>query len=188
MAFSLTGGKDKKKSQETQKFDQTNTLSDRAAGMLTGGILGLQGRQYQGLDFNRVKDFQDPYASDVRDATMAELTNQRQRAETQQQSDFAGSGAFGDNRRGIYEAELDGQYDRTAASTLAGLNSANYSQALSAAMSENQGRNEYDLALEDLLSRYRTSFANEGRTYGNSSGTSKSTGYNMGFTGSPFGK
>lgn len=188
MALSLTGGKDSKKSKETQKFDQTNTLSDRAAGMLNQGILGLQGREYQGLDFNRVKAFQDPYAADVRDATMAELVNQRERAQAQQQGDFAASGAFGDKRRGIYEAELQGQYDRTAASTLAGLNSANWSQALSAAMTENQGRNEYDLALEDLLSRYRTSFANEGRTYGNSSGTGKSTGFNLGFSGSPFGK
>ena len=188
MAFSLTGGKDKKKSKETQQFDQTNVLSDRAVGMLNQGILGLQGREYQGLDFNRVKAFQDPYAADVRDATMAELMNQRQRAEVQQQADFAGSKAFGDKRRGIYEAELDGQYDRTTASTLAGLNSANWSQALSAAMAENQGRNEFDLALEDLLSRYRTAFANEGRTYGNSSGTSKSTGFNLGFNSTPFGK
>lgn len=191
MAFSLTGGKNKSKTSETAKFDQTqtNSLSPRAAGLLSGGIADLKGQAYSPLDFGRVQQFQDPYAEDVRDATMAQLNQSRAVAQNAQKAEWGKASAFGDDRRGIYEATLDGEHDRTAASTLAGLNSAGFAQALSAAMQENQGRNDFDLGTQELVTRLLSMFGQEGTTHsaGTSSGTGKSSGTNLGFSFSPFG-
>lgn len=191
MAFSMTGGKNKSKSSEKAAFNQTesNTLSDRASGLLSSGINDLKGRAYTPVDMARVQDFADPYAKDVRDATMAQLGQDRAVAYNELDSRLAGSGAFGDKRRGIQEAEVAGQFDRTGAATLAGLNSAGFSQALQAAMGENQGRNEFDLGTQDLIARLISMYGNEGTktASGTSSGSSKSTGTNIGFSFSPFG-
>lgn len=185
MAFSLTGGKDKKKSSQNQQFNQVqnNTLSARASGLLSGGIADLKGQAYSPLDFGRVQQFQDPYSAEVRDATMAQLNRSRQVAENAQKAEWGKAGAFGDNRRGIYEAELDGEHDRTTASTLAGLNSEGFAQALSAAMQENQGRNDFDLGTQELITRLISMFGQEGTTHssGTSSGTAKGSGSNMNF-------
>lgn len=192
MALSLTGGKDKKKEskQETFQQTQTNTLSPRASGLLMSGISDLKGQAYKPLDFDRVSEFQDPYGRDVRDATMTQLAQDRDVARNGRKAEWASAGAFGDDRRGVYDAELDGQYDRTSAATLAGLNSAGFSQALTAAMAENQGLNDFGLANQELITRLLAMFGNEGTQTGSgtSIGTSKGSGSNLGFSFSPFGK
>lgn len=188
MAISLSGGKNKSKSKETVAQTQVNTLSDRSAGLLSGGISDLQGKSYRELDPALVQRFADPYAKDVRDATMAQLGYEREVARNRQKADFARAGAFGNERRGIYEAELDGQYDRTTASTLAGLNSANYSQALDAARGENENFNTYDLNLQELINQLIAGFGSEGTSTLNGTTTGKSSGYNFGFEASPFKK
>ena len=191
MALSLTGGKDKRKTSEKGAFNQTesNVMSDRANGLLQGGINDLKGRAYTPLDMSRVQQFQDPYQRDVRDATMTQLGQDRKVAYNQLDERLARSGAFGDSRRGIQEAEVAGQFDRTGAATLAGLNAAGFSQALQAAMSENQGRNEFDTSTQDLITRLLSVYGSEGTkaASGTSSGTTKSTGYNFGASFSPFG-
>jgi len=192
MSFTMTGGKGTSKNKESAKFNETNTtqLSDRASGMLSGGIDSLKAKTYNPLDMSRVRDFQDPYSADVRDATMAQLSYDRDEARNGRKADFAKAGAFGDDRRGIYEAELDGQFDRTAASTLAGLNSAGYAQALDAASQENAGRNEYDLGVQDLIARLMSMYGNEttDNRSGTSSGRSSGRTTNVGFSFTPYGK
>lgn len=192
MALSLTGGKDKKKSSEKAAFNQTesNVLSDRASGLLMGGVNDLKAQSYTPLDMSRVQDFQDPYQRDVRDATMAQLGQDRAVAYNQLDDRLAKSRAFGDDRRGILEAEVAGQFDRTGAGLLAGLNSAGYSQALQASMAENEGRNQFDMGTQDLIARLLSLYGNEGTRTGSgtSTGSSKSTGTNIGFSFSPYGK
>jgi len=100
-------------------------------------------------------------------------------------SDIGKAGAFGDKRRGIMEAELEGEQDRTAASTLAGLNSAGYGQALNAAMAEGQNQNAYGLNVQQLIQQLLAgSYGQEGTSQmqGTQSGRSSRTGMGFGFT------
>ncbi|WP_426046074.1 hypothetical protein [Brevundimonas sp. TWP3-1-2b1] len=188
MGLSLNGGKGKSKTKEVVDQTQVNTLSDRASGLLTSGIGNLQGKSYRELDPTSIARFTDPYNKDVRDATMGQLGYERDVAANKQKAEFARAGAFGDDRRAVYEAELGGQYDRTAASTLAGLNSAGYSQALGAAQTENQDFNQYNLGIQELINQLISQFGNEGTSRTNGMTTGSQTGYQFGFNGSPFGK
>ena len=188
MGISLTGGKNKSKTKQTVDQTQVNTLSDRAAGLLTGGISDFQGKSYRELDPAAITKFLDPYNADVRDATMTQLGYDREVARNQMKAQMAKAGALGYDRRGIWEAELEGQYDRNAAATLAGLNSAGYSQALAAAQGENQAFNAYDLNMQELISRLISQFGNEGTSRTNGTTTGTGTGYSAGFSFSPFGK
>lgn len=187
MAFSLGGSKNKGKSSQTVDQTQTNTLSDRAAGLLMGGIGRLEGRQFQGLNPEDIARFQNPYQTDVVDATMAQLAQDRLEARNGLKADMAGAGAFGDKRRGVLEAQLEGGLDRNTAATLAGLNAQGFNTALSAAQGENMARNQYDLSLEELIARLRSGFANEGtsRTQGTTTGRTSNIGLSGSFT--PFG-
>ena len=83
-------------------------------------------------------------------------------ARNAQMSDFAKSGAFGDNRRGIYEAELAGNQSRDRAAMIASLNDRAFGQARDVAQGESQNANQYDLAIQQLLAQLRGQFANEG--------------------------
>lgn len=188
MGFSLSGGKSKSKSKGTTDQTQVNTLSDRASGLLTSGISDLQGKAYRELDPAAIARFTDPYNRDVRDATMGQLDYERAQARNQQKAAYAKAGAFGNSRRDVYDAELEGQYDRTAASTLAGLNSAGYSQALGAAQTENQNFNQYDVGIQELIAQLIAQFGSEGTTRTTGTTTGSNTGYNFGGSFSPFGK
>lgn len=194
MSLQLGGSKNKSKTSgtQTQQFDQTSTssLSPRAFDAISGraGLLGQ--RQYQGLDPNAYKDFMNPYQQEVIDATTADIGAQRELAENAQRSDVAAAGAFGDKRRGIMEAELGGQYDRTLATTVAGLRSRGFEGAQGVAASENSNRNQFDQNTEALLNQLYALLGNETttRNTGTSSGTStgRSSGYNLGFSFEPF--
>ena len=180
MAFSLTGGKESKKTRATE----TNTLSDRAVNMISGGIADTRAQTYKALDPNAYRAYMDPYATDVRDATMEQSAYADAVARNQQDDAFAKAGAFGDNRRGVYDAELASQQSRDRASMLAGLNSAGYSQALGVAQGENQGANGFALNQQQLLNQLISMFGSEGTT----TSKGKSTGYSVGGSFSPFGK
>ncbi|HYC98493.1 hypothetical protein [Brevundimonas sp.] len=186
MSFSLGGGKNKSKSSEQSKFSQTNTLSNRAAGLLGGGISDLRGKSYKDFDPASLGKFQDPYAADVRDATLAQMDHADSVAFTKLKDQIAGSGGFNNSRRGVMEAELAGQQARDRASMIAGMNQQGWQQALEAALGENQNRNTYDLGTQDLITRLLSEFGREGTSSGTSSGTSKSSGTNLGFSFSPF--
>lgn len=186
MGLSLGGGKSKSKTNQTVDQTTTNTISDRGWEALQGGLLGLQGRQYTPVSMDRVGEFRNPYQRDVIDASLAQADAADGRAWAGLDSRLGQSKAFGDKRRGIIEAELAGTQSRDRASMIAGLNQQGFDTALSAAMSENQGANQYDLGLQELVARLIAQQAGEGtqRTTGTTTGTSR--GSNFGFSLNPF--
>ena len=183
--MSLSGTRSRESTNQTMNQTQTQSLSDRARGVFDAEAERLRGMRYDPVGSEDIARFANPYQQDVTNATMGQLDQNRLMARNQQKSDLAAAGAFGDKRRGIMEAELEGQQDRTAASTLAGLNSAGYSQALQAAMSEGQNRNAYGLNVQQLLQQLLSgAYGQEGttQTQGTQSGSASRTGLGFGFT------
>jgi len=179
MAIGASGSKNKSKSSGTLDQTQTQTLSDRAAGYLSGGINDLRGQSYQQFDPSSIAQYQNPYQQDVINASLAQADQTDAMARAQQQSDFAKAGAFGDKRRGIYEAQLAGDQSRDRASLIAGLNSQNYGQAQQTAIGQNDNANNYSLQIQQLLNQLYGGFANEGTTQTNQATTGKSSGYSL---------
>ena len=184
MALSLGGSKNKSRQETNQSFNQQTRLSDRAYGLLTDRMNAVGDRQYQALDPNAYKAYENPYQQEVIDATTADLMAARDLAANQQRSDLAAAGAFGDDRRGIMEADLAGQHDRTMATTLAGLRSRGFETAQGVAADENMARNQYDQNTQALLNQLMSILGNETTTSGTSRGVTKgkSSGFNLGFT------
>lgn len=183
--MSLSGSRSRESTNQTMNQTATSALSDRARGMFDTEIDRLRGMEYNPVGSEDIARFSNPYQQDVIDSTMGQLGQNRLVARNQQMSDIGKAGAFGDDRRGIMEAELEGQQDRTAASTLAGLNSANYGQARDAAMAENGNQNAYGLNIQQLLQQLLSgSYGQEGttQTQGTQSGTSRRSGLGFGFT------
>lgn len=186
----ITGGASKSKSKGTQSqsFNQTTntSLSDRAYGALTDRIGQIGGQSYQRLDPNAYKEYEDPYQDDVINATTADIMAARDQAGNADRAMLAGAGAFGDKRRGIVEAETAGEYDRTLATTLAGLRSRGYSQAQGIAQGENTNANAYQADLQRRIDALMSILGNEttSNSRGSSSGrsTGQTTGMNLGFT------
>lgn len=193
--MAITGGasKQKTKGSQQQQFDQTaeTRLSDRAYGMINDRANGLGQQEYKSLDPNAYKAFMDPYEQEVINATTADINANRALEQNSDRANFASAGAFGDDRRGIVEAETTGKYDRTLATTLAGLRSGGFRQAQGVAQTENSNRNQFDAMtqqqINQLLARLSQETTTTGR--GTSSGTStgSNTGFNLGFGWSPAG-
>ena len=187
--MSLSGNKTKQKTSGSQTMNQTatNTLSDRASGLLTGQIDRLSGQQYQAFDPASIERFQNHYQEQVIDASLADMNQQRGVAGNELKAGLAKSGAFGDNRRGILEAELAGQFDRNTGSLVSGLRSQGFSQAQAAAQQDNQSRNQYDLMIQQLIAQLTGQFGREGTQVSNGSGTSSgsSSGSSFGFDWAP---
>ena len=76
-----------------------------------------------------VQGFMNPYQQNVIDATMNRLAQARAERDAATKAQLAASRAFGNERRGVYEAQLAAEQDRTAAETLANLYSQGYGQA-----------------------------------------------------------
>jgi hypothetical protein len=184
MAIGASGSKSKNKESSTTNQTQTNTLSDRAAGMLNQGISDVSGMSYNRFDPASIGQYQSPYTQDVIDATLARSAQSDAVAQNEQQSQFAQAGAFGDKRRGIYEAQLAGDQSRNRGELIAGLNDRAFGQARDVAMGENQNENQYGLMIQQLLAQLRGGFANEGTQTLDGRSTGKSTGTNIGLTGS----
>lgn len=178
--LSLGGSKSKSKQKTDQT--QTNTLSNRAAGMLTSGIADLQGRSYRQFDPASIARFQNPYNDQVRDATLAQMGHADDQAFAKLKSNLAGSGGFGNERRGVMEGELAGQQSRDRASMLAGLNAQGFQGAQAAALGENQNANAYDMQLQALINQLRGGFTGEGTQRMTGTTTGRQTGMNFGFS------
>lgn len=101
----------------------------KAAGYLDQSAQTISPMAYSG---EALQQFMNPYQKDVIDATLAQTAENDRR----QQQDLTGkaimSGAWGGDRAGVAKAELGRQQKMAADSTLAGLNSQNFSQALQA--------------------------------------------------------
>jgi hypothetical protein len=76
-----------------------------------------------------VQGFMSPYQESVVDATMRRLAQSRAERDAATRAQLAGSRAFGNTRRGVYEAQLAGEQDLNTAQTLANLYQQGYGQA-----------------------------------------------------------
>lgn len=76
-----------------------------------------------------VAGYMSPYQQNVIDATMARLAQNRAERDAATRAQMASAGAFGNERRGVYEAQLAGEQDLNTAQTLANLYQQGYSQA-----------------------------------------------------------
>lgn len=184
MAIGASGGKTKSKQSSTQNQTRTRTLSDRAAQGLNQGISDVQGLSYGRFDPNSTGQYESPYTDDVIDAALGQADQRDAIARNRQMSEFAGAGAFGDGRRGIYEAELEGNQSRDRAELIAGLRDRSFTGARDVAVNENQNANQYALMLQQLLAQLRGGFTAEGTETLQGTSTGKSSGSQVGLTGS----
>lgn len=99
------------------QLQQATQVAQRAAG-------------YSPQQFQRdVSGFMSPFQSSVIDATMARLAQARAERDAATKAQLAASRAFGNERRGVYEAQLAAEQDLNTAQTLANLYSQGYGQA-----------------------------------------------------------
>lgn len=99
------------------QLQQATGVAERAAGYTP--------QQFQ----QDVSGFMSPFQTNVIDATMARLAQNRAERDAATKAQMASSRAFGNERRGVYEAQLAGEEDLNTAQTLANLYNQGYSQA-----------------------------------------------------------
>lgn len=189
MALSIGGNKNKSKSTSNQTMNQTSTsaLTGDSRALLQQRLAELNGQEYSALDPNAYEAFMDPFTGQVIEATTRDINASRDEEANMQRQQALGRSALGSSdRRGVREAELTGRYDRTLASTIAGLRSSGFRQAQGVAQAENANRNSYQASLQQQINQLLSLLANDRvtTTTGNSSGvqTGKQTGMNFGFT------
>jgi len=184
MPIGASGSKSKNTERSQTSGTQTRTLSDRGAGMLTDGINDLRGMSYGRFDPASIDQYQSPYTQDVIDATVRRADQGDAIARNEQQDQFAKAGAFGDDRSGIYEAQLAGDQSRNRGELIAGLNDRAFGQARDVAVGENQNANQYQMMIQQLLAQLRGGFANEGTQTSDSTSSGTSRGRSLGFSAS----
>ena len=81
----------------------------------------------------QISDAMNPYQQQVIDTTMAQMGQKNAQQMSSLKGTEAQQGAFGGSRAAVTEATLGGQQDMNMASTLAGLNNQNYTQAVAQA-------------------------------------------------------
>jgi hypothetical protein len=189
MALSIGGSKGKSKNTQSQTMNQTTTsaMTPQARALLMGRLDEIKGQSYQALDPKAYEAYMSPYQDEVIDAATADINAARGVAATGQRAAALARGPKGlSDRRGVYEAELDGQYDRTLATTTAGLRQAGYGQAVGIAQNENTNTNAFNVSLQDRITQLLALLAGDrvNTTSGSSSGvsTGKQSGMNFGFT------
>lgn len=79
---------------------------------------------------DQINHYMDPYLNQVVDATGADMEQARQVAQNQNKGAVAARSAFGNGRRGLYEAEIDGSSQRNVGSVLGALRSQGFGNAV----------------------------------------------------------
>lgn len=118
---------------EQQAFDVATRAATEQVGMpqlqqatqVAQRAAGYSPQQFQ----QDVSGFMSPFQSSVIDATMARLAQARAERDAATKAQLAASRAFGNERRGVYEAQLAAEQDLNTAQTLANLYSQGYGQA-----------------------------------------------------------
>jgi len=118
---------------EQQAFDVATRAATQQVGMpqlqqatqVAQRAAGYSPQQFQ----QDVAGFMSPFQSSVVDATMARLAQARAERDAATKAQLAASRAFGNERRGVYEAQLAAEQDLNTAQTLAGLYNQGYTQA-----------------------------------------------------------
>ncbi len=118
---------------EQQAFDVATQAATQQVGMpqlqqatqVAQRAAGYSPQQFQ----QDVSGFMSPFQSSVIDATMARLAQNRAERDAATKAQLAASKAFGNERRGVYEAQLAAEQDLNTAQTLADLYNRGYTQA-----------------------------------------------------------
>jgi hypothetical protein len=107
--------------------------SMNSAAQSLGAATGYRPQQVQADSFltGNLGAYINPYQQQVTDRTMQGLERSRQMAQVNDAARMTAARAFGNDRRGIVEAQTNEAYDRNAADTLANLNSTGFGQAAS---------------------------------------------------------
>ena len=183
MALSFGKSKNKSKNTSNQTMNQTSTsaLTDDSRAILQQRLAELNGQNYEGLDPRAYEAFLDPFTNEVIAATTADINASRDEEANAQRQAMLARGALGSSdRRGVREAELTGRYDRTLASTTAGLRSSGFRQAQQVAQAENANRNNYQANLQQQINQLLSLLANDRVTTTNGVQTGISTGKSSG--------
>jgi len=118
---------------EQQAFDIAQQAATNRVGapeLAQATQVAQQAAGYSPAQFQQnVQGFMNPYQQNVIDATMARLSQARAERDAATRAQLASSRAFGNERRGVYEAQLAGEQERNMAETLANLYSQGYGQA-----------------------------------------------------------
>ena len=99
------------------QLEQATQAAQRAA--------GYSPAQFQ----QNVQGFMSPYQENVVDATMRRLAQSRAERDAETKAKLAGSRAFGNERRGVYEAQLAAEQDLNTQQAIANLYQQGYGQA-----------------------------------------------------------
>jgi hypothetical protein len=97
-----------------------------AAQMDRSQVQNLTPQTFAGSDMSA---YQNPYTSQVIDATLADIDRQRQMSLSGQAGQFTQAGAFGGSRQGVADSLTNEAYGRQAAQTAAGLRSQGFDTA-----------------------------------------------------------
>lgn len=106
----------------------TNQIGTPELGVATQtarNVAGYSPQQFQ----QDVTGFMSPFQSNVINATMARLSQARAERDAATKAQMAASRAFGNERRGVYEAQLAAEQDLNTAQTLANLYNQGFTQA-----------------------------------------------------------
>ena len=169
------------------------------AGNMTLAAAGpVSAQQFSG---SAVNQYESPYTQDVINATQNQFNNQNTQQAQFLNSQNIGAGAFGGDRAGISQAVLAGQQQASQAPVIAGLNQANYNQALSEFNNQQQtnlGTSEFNQQqlgqmgaqygnLGSQLGTMGTQLGNIGTQYGGIGNNLSNIGSQYGTTGTNLG-
>lgn len=152
---------------EQQGFDITQQAVTNQIGapqLAAATEVAQRAAAYNPAQFQQdVSGFMNPYQQNVIDVTMARLSQARAERDAATKAQLAASKAFGNERRGVYEAQLAGEQDLNTAQTLANLYSQGYGQAAQLA----SGLPSQQLAGAAALSGYGNQALQQEQAYAN---------------------
>lgn len=130
---------------------KTTTTNPNAISQYNSAVSTLGKTSYKPVTADQINQYQNPYTSSVIDATLARSNQNQQMALNGNRDQAIRAGAFGGTGLDVADALTKGQFDLNNQQTIAGLNQANYSQALETATGQNSAMNQYPLAIQALL-------------------------------------
>lgn len=177
MSLKIGGSKSKSTTDQTQ----TETLDPALAAARNDYLTQTQNfaatNPYTPTSADQIQSYMNPYTQDVTNQTISDQEKAREMATNNTAAAATAANAFGGSRHGVADAQTNQAYDQDTGSLLAGLNQANYGQALTTAQTENTNAQSWKLQLQNLLNQAVQGLG----TYGTTTGNSSSTGSNMGF-------
>lgn len=119
-------------------FDQSQTLTEDAAGALKKGLGSIDAGQGAFDPSTQVDKFMDPYQQQVIDEAMSQIDRQADMARATDDARAIQAGAFGGSRSGVQRAATAGRVQEAKNRTISDLLSKGYGSALSSAMAADE--------------------------------------------------